>query len=745
MNKEPHYKPIYFWVHLLLFFLISFTLSSQTKPYAEILSNDTSICESGIARLKIQFVGVSPFGIAYEIYENGVYVRTETEIDDPIFSETWETDISVQTTTTIKIVRVYDDTTEKPWDYPGNGNVVSGPEMNVTIYSRTSPSAGDDITAQCGYLANLDATPENENHICYWLDVTGGSFVDKTDPKTTFEADDRGDFTLYFVEENGACKDTASVNIELLGSPKAALSGDATICSTDDISDQITLTVDYQDSFTPYSYTVSDGTQSYDRNNIDQASDSFSIPATGDQTFTITSFSDTRSGKQCFADEADVTGEAIVDDLKPAAYPGEDKIVCGEMTTVLEATLEDSGNSGKWTAESVAFSDSEDPNSKASVTAYGIYDLTWTETEPVLGCKDSNIVKINFAELPNLTHSKDTSICDGSEATIVLNATGNSPWTLAYTIDDITTERQLNAPSEVIKLTPDKTTTVTFDSITGNYGCVTKLNSYYTVTVDEMPKAFAGVYDPVCSNSIQLKAVPSIINSEGMWNGTGTFDDPTSPNTLFTAAGYGEQTLSWTETNTKNKNCVDISLVTIRFDETPEDPYAGKDKKIYLEYSTTLEADPPVPDVETCYGTWTVDNPNVIIEEPNNPDTKVNNLKMGIQTFTWTVVNGVCDAKSDDVTVEVKGLTNPNGFSPNGDGINDFFKIMGATHIPNNQLKVFNRRGKLVYSASNYQNNWDGTNSDGTPLEDGTYYYIFTGDNIDPIKEYLIIKRSTTE
>jgi gliding motility-associated-like protein len=276
------------------------------------------------------------------------------------------------------------------------------------------------------------------------------------------------------------------------------------------------------------------------------------------------------------------------------------------------------------------------------------------------------------------------------------------------------------------------------DSIVGNYGCVRHINGNYVVTVDDMPQAFGGVYDPVCSNEIQLNAVPSIVNSSGFWQGTGTFEDPRSNSTLFTAAGYGEQMLSWTEVNTKNENCKDISLVTIRFDEMPDDPYAGKDQKIYLEYSAILEADP----AGLGLGTWTASNPEISIEDPNDPNTAVENLKMGTQIFTWTVVNGVCEAKADSMVIEVKGLTYPNGFSPNGDGVNDLFKIMGAWKIGDNELMVFDRNGKLVYSQKNYRNDWNGTGMDGSPLDDGTYYYIFTGKNIDPIKEYLIIKRT---
>lgn len=72
----------------------------------------------------------------------------------------------------------------------------------------------------------------------------------------------------------------------------------------------------------------------------------------------------------------------------------------------------------------------------------------------------------------------------------------------------------------------------------------------------------------------------------------------------------------------------------------------------------------------------------------------------------------------------------PEGFSPNGDGINDRFVIrylpLGLTVT----LDVYNRWGHLVYQSANYKNDWDGTANQGInagrgkpDLPDGTYYY----------------------
>ncbi|MCO6481781.1 MAG: gliding motility-associated C-terminal domain-containing protein [Flavobacteriales bacterium] len=61
----------------------------------------------------------------------------------------------------------------------------------------------------------------------------------------------------------------------------------------------------------------------------------------------------------------------------------------------------------------------------------------------------------------------------------------------------------------------------------------------------------------------------------------------------------------------------------------------------------------------------------------------------------------------------------PNVFSPNGDGRNDRFHIENAQYL-DNELSIYNRWGQVVFHATNYRNQWDGTG-----LPDGTYYYVF--------------------
>lgn len=83
------------------------------------------------------------------------------------------------------------------------------------------------------------------------------------------------------------------------------------------------------------------------------------------------------------------------------------------------------------------------------------------------------------------------------------------------------------------------------------------------------------------------------------------------------------------------------------------------------------------------------------------------------------------------------------GFSPNGDGINDRLVFKHLEQFPESYLVVFNRDGYPVYENEDYQNNWNGTNPNtGQPLPDGTYYYILEiPQSGKRYKNFLVIHR----
>jgi gliding motility-associated-like protein len=81
-----------------------------------------------------------------------------------------------------------------------------------------------------------------------------------------------------------------------------------------------------------------------------------------------------------------------------------------------------------------------------------------------------------------------------------------------------------------------------------------------------------------------------------------------------------------------------------------------------------------------------------------------------------------------------------NLFTPNGDGYNDYWEIADIESYGRCEVRVFNRWGKLVFSSSNYENDWNGT-CDGVALPSAAYYYIINTENAGTITGSVNIVR----
>ncbi len=95
-------------------------------------------------------------------------------------------------------------------------------------------------------------------------------------------------------------------------------------------------------------------------------------------------------------------------------------------------------------------------------------------------------------------------------------------------------------------------------------------------------------------------------------------------------------------------------------------------------------------------------------------------LSSGTYWVNITDANGCSQKSSVIVESEPKQeLVINNAFSPNGDGINDYWVVKNIELYPDNEVVVVNRWGNEIYSQKGYSNTWDGSN-----LSEGTYYYI---------------------
>jgi gliding motility-associated-like protein len=101
-------------------------------------------------------------------------------------------------------------------------------------------------------------------------------------------------------------------------------------------------------------------------------------------------------------------------------------------------------------------------------------------------------------------------------------------------------------------------------------------------------------------------------------------------------------------------------------------------------------------------------------------------------------IDDACDDNVNTTTVIV-----PSGFTPNGDGINDQLIIPALSNYTTINLVVYNRYGNVVYEASPYANDWDGTNGkSGMELPDGTYFYTLELDGGEILNGYIYINRT---
>jgi gliding motility-associated-like protein len=83
-------------------------------------------------------------------------------------------------------------------------------------------------------------------------------------------------------------------------------------------------------------------------------------------------------------------------------------------------------------------------------------------------------------------------------------------------------------------------------------------------------------------------------------------------------------------------------------------------------------------------------------------------------TYTVTVSNAFGCSATDSVVIDFILLI-PNIITPNGDGLNDVFQVVGLP--PESSISIFNRWGNLLFDSANYANDW-------ATKSEGVYYYI---------------------
>lgn len=365
-------------------------------------------------------------------------------------------------------------------------------------------------------------------------------------------------------------------------------------------------------------------------------------------------------------------------------------------------------------------------NSTETQTYTNLGDTTWYRAIVQNGiCPEdtSAIAYINLYPAPVADFLQDT-ICSGETMNFVNNSTTSSGFiTLhSWNFGDGNTSTLTN-PSHTYASAGSFSASL---FVMNNFGCSDTVT--YDMQVDASPvlNLAAGSATEFCEgDSVQI-GTSLDPNYTYAWNNGAT------TNAIIVDSSYMYQLTVTDITN----NCWATDSIEVTVFPLPIAD-AGLDTSVDLGFSVPLNATGGL-----TYA-WT---PATGLDNPNSASPLATPTATTTYTVTVTDANG-CNA-SDSVVVSLSGdvvLTVYNIITPNGDNLNDTWYIENILNFPNNSVSIFNRYGQVVYEATSYVNDWDGTR-EGDPLPDGAYYYIIElTDSGDTFKGTINIVRSSKD
>ncbi len=503
------------------------------------------------------------------------------------------------------------------WVEDGGFGCVDSAAVTVEFVVISLPDAGSD-TEVCGFEYTLAASPAEG--VGQWNVPAGVTLFDLSDPNAEITVSAPGDYTLFWVDQNAWCTDSAAVNITFVNPPTADAGTDEAVCGLE-YSLQASAVAG-----TGFWHPVA-GLSFSDENDpiaTVTAADFGSYALTWEVT----------SGAICA--DTDVVEINFVE--APVANAGADAEVCG-----LEFTLAaiPSGGSGNWSGPATAvFSDLTDPNATVTVADFGNVTFTWTESTS-FGCNATDQVVIEFVNPPTADAGTDEAVC-GLEYSLQASAVaGTGFW---HPVAGLSFSDE-NDPIATVTAADFGSYALTWEVTSGAICADTDV---VEINFVEAPVANAGADAEVCGLEFTLAAIPS--GGSGNWSGpaTAVFSDLTDPNATVTVADFGNVTFTWTESTSFGCNATD--QVVIEF-VNPPTADAGTDEAVCgLEYQ--MDATPSVG-----MGFWIPDNSDVSFSpSTSDPQAIVNVPSPGVYTFSWVETNEMCE--STDV-VELSFVEEP--------------------------------------------------------------------------------------
>lgn len=350
-----------------------------------------------------------------------------------------------------------------------------------------------------------------------------------------------------------------------------------------------------------------------------------------------------------------------------------------------------------------------------------VYTITPTSSFGCIGNPFSFSVTVNPTPTINITGTN--VLCNGSSTSLLANGGSSYLWNTTSTLNPLI-------------VSPSSTTSYTVTGTDAN-GCVNSKS--ISVTVNPLPNVnFAFNNDSLCVGGCvtftnNSNVIGDVITSYN-WNfgdgGTSSVIDPTYcfPNSgTYTVSLSATTNNSCTATFMNTASPITISsFANANFDFSPTSPIDLGSVVNFLNSSTNSSS---------FY--WEFgDGSNSNMIDPSHSYDNIGTYAVSLIAYNGKGCNDTL-IKSLDIK---NPIFIPEIFTPNGDGMNDFFVIKGIESFPNNTLKIFNRWGNIVFEKDSYKNDWDGkTLLNGKlgaeRLPASTYFVIFNfGDN--KTKEY---------
>ncbi|WP_282161715.1 FG-GAP-like repeat-containing protein [Ulvibacterium marinum] len=347
----------------------------------------------------------------------------------------------------------------------------------------------------------------------------------------------------------------------------------------------------------------------------------------------------------------------------------------------------------------------------------GTFTITWTYNvgngntstqEQTVIVEDSVAPVADMATLPDVIGG-----C-GATVTILPTATDNCAGTVTATTDD-----PLTYPEQ-----GTYTVTWTYDDGNGN-------TSMQTQTVIAESSIAPPIPDMVALTEVRGECSATVIavpTATDNCAGTiiGTTDDPLEYDRP------GTFTITWAY-STGNGNTSTQTQTVIVEDTIP--PIAvAHDITVELDengQATITTEDIDNGSTDNC-GIADLSLDTAIFDCPELGDTNVEltvtdvsgNSSSASATVTFIAPDNDSDGVADVCGPEMSIIPG-QGVSPNADGIHDTWVIENITDHPDALIKVFDRNGREVFSTNDYQNDWGGTEGNGSSLLPvGSYYYV---------------------